>query len=106
MTEVMTWRDKSPDELADALQKLKKEQFNLRFQKANGQLQNTTRPREVRKDIARIMTIMSERARGVTVAPQAKPALKVAKAEAPRVEKATAAKPAKKPAKKLAAKKK
>jgi large subunit ribosomal protein L29 len=50
-------RVKSLDELDDALAKLKKEQFNLRFQRASGQLENTSRVRQVRRDIARVMTI-------------------------------------------------
>ena len=50
-------RDKTPDQLDDELIKLKKEQFNLRFQAASGQLENTSRVRQVRRDIARIMTI-------------------------------------------------
>ena len=47
----------SLDQLDDQLAKLKKEQFNLRFQKATGQLENTARVTEVRKDIARIKTL-------------------------------------------------
>jgi len=47
----------STDLLQDELLKLKKEQFNLRFQKATGQLENTARVTEVRKDIARIKTL-------------------------------------------------
>ncbi|WP_089175049.1 50S ribosomal protein L29 [Bosea sp. AS-1] len=47
----------STDQLQDELLKLKKEQFNLRFQKATGQLENTARVNEVRKDIARIKTL-------------------------------------------------
>ena len=47
----------STDQLQDELLKLKKEQFNLRFQKATGQLENTSRVTEVRKDIARIKTL-------------------------------------------------
>jgi large subunit ribosomal protein L29 len=47
----------SLDQLDDQLTKLKKEQFNLRFQKASGQLENTSRVRQVRRDIARIMTV-------------------------------------------------
>jgi large subunit ribosomal protein L29 len=47
----------SPDQLDDELIKLKKEQFNLRFQKATGQLASTARVREVRRDIARIKTV-------------------------------------------------
>ena len=54
-------RQKSPDELSDELAALRKEQFNLRFQAASGQLENTARVREVRRDIARIKTIMNER---------------------------------------------
>ena len=53
-------RTKSADELSDQLLKLKKEQFNLRFQRANGQLEKTNRIGAVRKDIARIETVMSE----------------------------------------------
>ena len=52
-------RGKSQDELQDQLLQLKKEQFNLRFQKATGQLENTARVREVRRDIARIKTILA-----------------------------------------------
>jgi large subunit ribosomal protein L29 len=56
-------RAKSQDELTDSLVKLKKEQFNLRFQRANGQLENTSRVRTVRRDIARIQTVIGEQAR-------------------------------------------
>ncbi len=56
-------RSKSPDELNDQLLQLKKEQLNLRFQKASGQLENTARVGAVRRDIARIKTILGERAR-------------------------------------------
>ena len=49
------------DQLPDELLKLKKEQFNLRFQKATGQLENTSRVREVRRDIARIKTLRPRR---------------------------------------------
>ena len=51
------------DQLDDELIKLKKEQFNLRFQRATGQLENTARVREVRRDIARIKTIAAPEAR-------------------------------------------
>ena len=57
------FRTKTADELADQLGKLKKEQFNLRFQRANGQLEKTNRIRVVRKDIARIQTILTEQRR-------------------------------------------
>ena len=56
------FRAKTADQLRDQLLQLKKEQFNLRFQKATGQLENTARVREVRRDIARIKTILSTQA--------------------------------------------
>jgi large subunit ribosomal protein L29 len=56
-------RTKTDDELADQLELLGKEIFNLRFQRANGQLENTARVRQVRRDIARIKTIDGERRR-------------------------------------------
>lgn len=55
------FRDMSLDQLDDQLVKLKKEQFNLRFQRASGQLENTSRFKEVRRDIARVMTIATEK---------------------------------------------
>ena len=55
-------RTKTPDELNDQLGDLEKEAFNLRFQQASGQLENTARVRQVRRDIARIKTLLSERA--------------------------------------------
>ena len=51
-------RGMSPDQLAEQLVSLKKEQFNLRFQKATGQVEKTHRVGEVRKDIARIKTVL------------------------------------------------
>ena len=54
----------SEDQMKDELLKLKKEQFNLRFQKATGQLEKTARFNEVRKDIARIKTIARQKAAG------------------------------------------
>ena len=56
-------RAKTEDELKATLEQLAKERFNLRFQKASGQLENTTRARQVRRDMARIKTILAERAR-------------------------------------------
>jgi large subunit ribosomal protein L29 len=56
-------RAKTDDELAGELDVLGKEIFNLRFQRANGQLENTARVRQVRRDIARINTILGERRR-------------------------------------------
>ena len=53
-------RAKTPDELTTSLSELKKEQFNLRFQQASGQLENTARVQQVRRDIARIKTILAE----------------------------------------------
>lgn len=53
-------RRKSEDELKEQLLDLKKEQFNLRFQAASGQLENTARVREVRRDIARIKTLLGQ----------------------------------------------
>lgn len=55
-------RTKTPDELDADLADLKKEQFNLRFQKATGQLEKTGRVKQVRRDIARIKTIAAEKA--------------------------------------------
>ena len=55
-------RAKTQDQLTDDLAALKKEQFNLRFQKATGQLEKTARVRQVRRDIARIKTIAAEKA--------------------------------------------
>ncbi len=55
-------RAKTDDELKDQLVQLRKEQFNLRFQRASGQLENTARVREVRRDIARIKTILGQKA--------------------------------------------
>ena len=54
-------RDKSLDQLGEELLKLKKEAFNLRFQKATGQLDNTARVRYVRRSVARVATIITEK---------------------------------------------
>ena len=61
MTTAVDFRTKTADELQDQLLQLKKEQFNLRFQRASGQLENTARVRQVRRDIARIKTILGQR---------------------------------------------
>jgi large subunit ribosomal protein L29 len=53
-------RSKTADELNDQLENLKKEQFNLRFQRATQQLESTARVREVRRDIARVQTVLRE----------------------------------------------
>ena len=55
-------RDKSPDQLRDELVALKKEAFNLRFQAATNQLENTARQRTVRRDVARVKTILNQKA--------------------------------------------
>ena len=57
-------KDMTLDQLDDQLAKLKKEQFNLRFQRASGQLENTSRVRQVRRDIARVMTIARQKQQG------------------------------------------
>ena len=58
-------KDKSVEELRSELQTSKKELFNLRFQNATNQLNNTARIREVRKNIARIQTVMTQRTKGL-----------------------------------------
>ena len=55
-------RGKTPDELRDQLANLKKEAFNLRFQAATSQLENTARMRVVRRDVARVKTILNQKA--------------------------------------------
>ncbi|MGV6812830.1 MAG: 50S ribosomal protein L29 [Brevirhabdus sp.] len=55
-------RDKTPDQLKDELANLKKESFNLRFQMATNQMENTARMRQVRRDTARVMTVLNEKA--------------------------------------------
>jgi large subunit ribosomal protein L29 len=80
-------RDKTPDQLRDQLASLKKEAFNLRFQKATGQLENTSRVRLVRRDIARLKTVAAMKRAGAegAAAPKAKtksPAKPKAKAKA------------------------
>jgi large subunit ribosomal protein L29 len=79
MTKVADFRDKTEDQLGDELARLKKEQFNLRFQRASGQLENTARFRTVRRDIARIMTVLGQRAVVAAAAPA-----KAAPAEKPK----------------------
>jgi large subunit ribosomal protein L29 len=70
-------RTRTADELNDQLEALGKEGFNLRFQRASGQLENTSRFRQVRREIARIKTLLGARGRGEAVtapAPAAAPA--------------------------------
>jgi large subunit ribosomal protein L29 len=105
VTKVAEFRDKSQDQLSDELARLKKEQFNLRFQRASGQLENTARFRVVRHDIARILTVLGQKGLAPLTA-ASKPAEKSAKAPRKKTTatKAAAAKPAKKPAKRASAK--
>ena len=63
MTKIADLRPKTDDELKAQLTELQKEQFNLRFQGASGQLEDTARVRVVRRDIARIKTLMNDRQR-------------------------------------------
>jgi large subunit ribosomal protein L29 len=63
MTKIADVRGKSADELQEMLVDLRKEQFNLRFQRATGQLEAVGRIKEVRRTIARVKTIMAERSR-------------------------------------------
>ena len=78
-------RGMSPDQLSDELAKLKKEQFNLRFQAASGQLENTARVRQIRRDIARIKTISRQ-------APQPEGAVKAKPAPEPKAKPAAKSK--------------
>lgn len=68
MAKATELRAKTDDQLKDTLLELKKEQFNLRFQKASGQLENTARVTAVRREIAVIKTILGERARAASAA--------------------------------------
>jgi len=61
MTKPVDIRAKTPDQLGTLLLDLKREQFNLRFQRATGQAEGTARVKEVRRDIARIKTILAEK---------------------------------------------
>jgi large subunit ribosomal protein L29 len=91
------------DQIDDEVLKLKKEQFNLRFQRATGQLENTSRTRVVRRDIARLITIARQK-RGGASAPQAKPA--AAGDAAPKTKRTPKTKAAAKPKSKSKAKSK
>ncbi|WP_348637695.1 50S ribosomal protein L29 [Minwuia sp. IMCC3077] len=64
MMSVEEFRAKSDDQLKDSLVDLKKEQFNLRFRRATGQVEDTSRIRTIRRDIARVKTVLTERAKG------------------------------------------
>ena len=108
-------RAKTDDELKSELDQLSKEVFNLRFQKASGQLENTSRVRVIRRDIARMKTIAAQKRAGsmpdIAPQPKAEPKAKVAKPKAekpktePKSKKPQSAKSRKAGAKKTAAKK-
>ncbi|SMX30937.1 50S ribosomal protein L29 [Actibacterium lipolyticum] len=55
-------RDKTPDQLREELANLKKEAFNMRFQQATGAMENTARMRTVRRDVARVKTVLNQKA--------------------------------------------
>jgi large subunit ribosomal protein L29 len=104
MMNISDVRALSADQINDEVLKLKKEEFNLRFQRATGQLEKATRFREIRRTIARLLTIANERASGKEVvarapkAPKAKPVKSDAPAKAEATAETTetkAAKPAK-----------
>ena len=61
-------RDKTPEQLREQLVALKKEAFNLRFQQATGQMESTARMRAVRRDVARIKTVMNQKAAAAAAA--------------------------------------
>jgi large subunit ribosomal protein L29 len=98
VTKVAEFLDKSQDQLTDELTKLKKEQFNLRFQRASGQLENTARIRVVRHDIARVMTVLNQRG-GNAQAALAMAGEPAAKSRAKKATAKTETKAAEKPAK-------
>ena len=80
-------RAMSLDQMDDEVLKLKKERFNLRFQRATGQLENTARTRQVRRDIARLKTIAAQKRAG------AEPAVKAPAEAKPKSKAKSAAKP-------------
>jgi large subunit ribosomal protein L29 len=87
------------DQIDDEVLKLKKEQFNLRFQRATGQLENTSRVRVIRRDVARLKTIAAQKRAGAMpeIAPkpkaEAKPKVAKPKAEKPKSDKPKSKKP-------------
>lgn len=68
MTKIVDVRAKTPDELKAMLLDLRKEQFNLRFQRATGQLEAVSRIKVVRRDIARVKTVLAEQSRSAAKA--------------------------------------
>lgn len=97
MTKISDVRALSADQINDEVLKLKKEEFNLRFQRATGQLEKPGRFREIRRTIARLLTVANERVQGreTPVARAAKPA----KAKAPETKSAPSAEASEAPAK-------
>ena len=103
------------DQIDDEVLKLKKEQFNLRFQRATGQLENTSRVRAIRRDVARLKTIAGQKRAGMpepapkpkaeTKPKVAKPKAEKPKSDKPKSKKPQSAKSRKAGAKKTAAKK-
>ena len=89
-------RTMTVDQIDDEVLKLKKEQFNLRFQRATGQLENTSRVREVRRDVARMKTIARQKRAGEPDAAKAKPAAKSKTAKSKTAKSKTAKSKAKK----------
>jgi large subunit ribosomal protein L29 len=87
-------RAMSLDQMDDEVLKLKKEGFNLRFQRATGQLENTSRTRQVRRDIARLKTVAAQKRAGAEPKVKAEPKPKTKAAAKPKATKAKA-KPAK-----------
>jgi large subunit ribosomal protein L29 len=81
------------DQIDDEVLKLKKEQFNLRFQRATGQLENTARVRVIRRDIARLKTIAAQKRGGTEPAVKAEAAAPEKKAKTTRTRAKAAAKP-------------
>jgi large subunit ribosomal protein L29 len=100
------------DQIDDEVLKLKKEQFNLRFQRATGQLENTSRVRVIRRDIARLKTIAGQKRSGApqpaaspTPVAEAKPKVAKPKAEKPKAEEKKSKKPQSAKSRKAGAKK-
>src|ERR1700727_97590 len=100
MTNIAELRGKSPDELKDMAVSLKKELFNLRFLAASGESPNTARFREVRRDVARVKTLLNDPAAATVPAKKTKVAKPKAEKTEKKAEKETKAK---KPTKKKAA---
>ena len=88
MTKIVELRGKTPDELKDMVISLKKELFNLRFLASSGESPNTARFRQVRRDVARVKTLLNESASGAT-AVKAKPAKAATVKAEPKAKKTT-----------------